>query len=139
MGTGFNLCMSHDHMGDLNLHLDVTLDPCAVRFQTPIESYGLLQHISSPTHRAGQILDVFYADGHSDPRSEMSDHSFITLIDCRSSVPIRGHDQLKNRIRRFKWRHFNYDKFCTDIGSYSLLCDPSHDVVGLFTCYRGTL
>ena len=39
-------------MGDLNLHLDVTLDPSAVRCQTAIESYGLLQHISSPTHRA---------------------------------------------------------------------------------------
>jgi len=34
-------------MGDLNIHLDVTVNPSAVRFQTTIENYGLLQHVSS--------------------------------------------------------------------------------------------
>ena len=72
-------------MGDLNIHLDVTVDPSAVRFQTVIESYGLLQHVSSPTHHAGHLLDVFITrtdipvhDVDVQP-SDMSDHSFITV------------------------------------------------------------
>ena len=128
-------------MGDLNLHLDVTLNPSAVRFQTAIENYGLLQHISSPTHRAGHILDVFITrtdipvhDVDVQP-PEMSDHSFITL-----SVDLQlQHDQPTNSIRRRQWRDFNYDQFCTDLSSSSLLCDPPRDAVGLFTCYHDTL
>ena len=105
-------------MGDLNLHPDVTLDPSAVRFQTAINSYGLLQHISSPTHRAGHLFDVFITrtnipihDVDVQP-PEKFDHSFITLS-VDTSVPTwtanKQHSstsvarlQLRQVLRRFK-------------------------------------
>jgi len=128
-------------MGDLKLHLDVTLDPNAVRFQTAIESYGMLQHISSPTHRAGHLLvvlitrtDIPVHDVDVQPL-EMSDHPFIML-----SVDLQfQHDHPTDSIRRRQWRDFNYDKICSDLNSTSLLCDPPPDAVGLFTCYHDTL
>ena len=128
-------------MEDLNLHLYVTLDPSVIRFQTAIESYGLLQQLSSPTHRAGHLLDVFITwtdipvhdvDVHP---PEMSDHSFITLTVDRQFQ----HGQPTNRAHRCQWRNFNYDKFCADLSSSSLLCDPRRDAVGLFICYHDTL
>ena len=104
--------------GDLNLHLDVTLNPSAVRFQTVIESYGLLQHISSPTHRARHnTRRVHHADGHSGPRRRRSAawdvRSFIHHVVRRSSVTTRPADkqhpstsvawlQLRPVLHRFK-------------------------------------
>jgi len=46
-------------LGDINIHLDVAADPDTVTFQSLIGSYGLAQHVLSPTHRAGHLLDVF--------------------------------------------------------------------------------
>ena len=128
-------------MGDLNLHLDVATEPSTVKFQTAIESFRLIQHVSSPTRRAGHQIDVFITRMDSPVHDvdvqppDMSDHAFITV----TVDPQFQHGQPTNSIRRRRWRDFDYDKFCEDLSSSALLCDPPRDAVGLFTCYHDTL
>ena len=45
-------------VGDLNFHLEDPSEPSTVRFQKILEEVDLVQHITSPTHTAGHILDV---------------------------------------------------------------------------------
>jgi hypothetical protein len=128
-------------MGDLNLHLDVAAEQSTVKFRNAIERFGLMQHVSSPTHRAGHQLDVFIKrmdspvhDVDAQP-PDMSDHAFITVtVDLQFQ-----HGQPTNSIQRRRWRDFDYDKFCEDLCSSALLCDLPRDAVGLFTCYHDTL
>ena len=44
--------------GDLNFHLDLPSHPDTLRFNSILESYGLKQHVSKPTHVSGHTLDV---------------------------------------------------------------------------------
>ena len=52
---------------------------------------------------------------------------------------IEEYVQPTNSIRRRQWCDFNYDKFCADLSSSSLLFDTPRDAAGLFTCYHDTL
>jgi len=44
--------------GDLNLHIDVVGACNARRFQELMDTFGLQQSVTAPTHRDGHILDV---------------------------------------------------------------------------------
>ena len=44
--------------GDLNLHVDNNLDKSTRDFLALIDSFNLKQHVCSPTHTAGHILDL---------------------------------------------------------------------------------
>ena len=44
--------------GDFNLHVDNNLDRSSQDFLALIDSFNLKQHVCSPTHRAGHILDL---------------------------------------------------------------------------------
>ena len=46
-------------VGDFNIHLENPVDPHTVKFNEYFQSFGLVQHINSPTHNKGGILDVF--------------------------------------------------------------------------------
>jgi Endonuclease-reverse transcriptase len=128
-------------IGDLNLHLHVVNDSNTARFHTAIESHRLQQHVSSPTHRSGHLLDVFITRSDCPVRAVdiqppgLSDHTFITVtVDLQFQ-----HSRATPSIRRRQWRAFDFDKFCHDLSSSALLCDPPSDAVGLFTCYHNTL
>jgi hypothetical protein len=104
-------------MGDLNLHLDVVNYFNTARFRTAIMSHGLQQHVSSPIHRSGHLLDVF-----------------ITRFDC----PVRAVDIQSLGLLDHAFITVTVDlqfQFCHDLNSSALLCDPPSDAVGLFTCY----
>ena len=69
--------------GDLNVHLDIADDRAAVKLSHVLQTYGLTQHISQPTHVCGHTHDVFIT--RSDQSIEavnvdpplLSDHSLI--------------------------------------------------------------
>ena len=44
--------------GDCNLHIDNNLDKSSQDFLALIDLFNLKQHVCSPTHRAGHILDI---------------------------------------------------------------------------------
>jgi hypothetical protein len=65
----------------------------------------------------------------------LSDHAFITVI-----VDLQfQHSRVTHSIRRRQWRAFDFDKFCHELSSSALPCNPPSDAVGLFTCYHNTL
>ena len=45
-------------VGDLNFHLDKPLDRDTMNFTSCLETFGLKQHVTGPTHVAGHTLDV---------------------------------------------------------------------------------
>ena len=45
-------------MGDFNFHMDVPSDPDTSRFSDLLESAGLKQSVTGPTHRCGHTLDL---------------------------------------------------------------------------------
>jgi len=127
-------------MGDINLHLDVISDAHTIRFQSLLDSYGLIQNVTSPTHTHGHLLDVIVTRSDC-PASvcvelpTLSDHSFITAdVDLQFS-----HCQPATVVRRRMWRRFDYDKFCDDMKTSTLLTNPPSDADGLFACYDDTL
>jgi len=124
-------------MGDVNIHLDVADDPHVIKWRSAIDSHGLVQHVTSPTHKLGHILDVIVTrsdcpvtDVRTEPPS-LSDHSYITFsVDLQFS-----RSQCAGTDRRRQWRRFDYDKFCNDLCQSDLICDPPTDAVDLVTCY----
>ena len=46
-------------VGGFNIHLEYPVDPHTVKFNEYLQSFGLVQHVNSPTHNKGGILDVF--------------------------------------------------------------------------------
>ena len=46
-------------VGDFNIHLENPVDPHTVKVNEYLQLFGLEQHVSSPTHNKGGILDVF--------------------------------------------------------------------------------
>jgi hypothetical protein len=128
-------------MGDTNLHLDVATNPDATKFQSVVDSHGLVQHVSTSTHTAGHLLDVFITRSDTSVHTldveppALSDHAFIT-----ASVDLQlNHAESVGGVRRRQWRAFDYDTFCDDLRSSVLLRDPPTDAAGLFTCYHDTL
>ena len=55
------LSMTPDHLlltGDFNVHVDTPKDPTAAKLLSILESLGLVQHVTVPTHVAGHTLDL---------------------------------------------------------------------------------
>ena len=71
-------------VGDINIHLDDEASLHTVGFMSLLEQHGLVQHVTSPTHRDGHVLDVIITSVdrrcsvNVEPAGLMSDHSFIT-------------------------------------------------------------
>ena len=70
-------------LGDCNVHLDVATNGNAVKFLSVIESFGFQQHVKTPTHRCGHLLDLILTRPELcinvlpvDPPT-LSDHSFV--------------------------------------------------------------
>ena len=129
-------------MGDVNIHLNVADDPHAVKWRYVIDSHGLVQHVTSPTHRQGHTLDVVVVTPSDCPVTDvriepptLSDHSYVTFSTDLQFSRV----QSAGTVRRRQWRCFDYDKFCSDLCQPDLLSDPPADAVTLVTCYDVTL
>ena len=56
-----SIILSNDHLlilGDFNIHMDVSTDADTAKFVDLLESLGLEQHVSGPTHTDGHTLDL---------------------------------------------------------------------------------
>ena len=80
--------------GDFNFHLDDPSDTDARKFIELMDMFGLLQHITTPTHVSGHILDLIISRSSNDinvfpPKSTyyISDHCFT---ECQLSIPGQG-------------------------------------------------
>ena len=127
-------------LGDVNIHMDEVANPLAVRFQSLLDSYGLVQNVSTPT-RGAHILDVIITRSeHPSTVTQieppgLSDHSFIM-----ANMNLQfNHGASTTVVRCRHWRKFDFDKFCADLKMSTLLNNPPGDAADLFTCYDETL
>ena len=106
----------------MNIHLDRPDDRLTVKLNTILECFGLLQHISSPTHRAGHILDVMITKEDLSSSVEIvvyppdiSDHSLVIakLPHTKPQPSVFG-----ATVRA--WKNFDRDAFRRDLAASSL-------------------
>ena len=71
-------------MGDFNIHIDDQTDSDANIFNDTMTALGLVQHVSIPTHKKGNTLDLIYTElgtnfsvSNIQSRPIMSDHRLI--------------------------------------------------------------
>ena len=72
--------------GDFNLHIDNPTDTYGCQFSDLLSSYGLVNHITFPTHKASHTLDLVITRNNQEmePRSIkpgyfQSDHCFVCV------------------------------------------------------------
>jgi hypothetical protein len=120
--------------------MDEVAIPLAVRFLSLLDSYGLVQNVSTPT-RGAHILDVIITRSeHPSTVTQieppgLSDHSFIM-----ANMNLQfNHGEPTTVVRRRQWRKFDFDKFCADLKTSTLLNNPPGNTADLFKCYDETL
>ena len=128
-------------VGDLSILLDDEVGLHTVGFMSLLEQHGLVQHVTSPTHRDGHILDVIITSVdrrcsvNIDPAGMMSDHSFITAeVDLCFQ-----HNPPVETIRRRRWSAVDFDQLVDDLRQSKLLIDPPTGTAECFKCYDDTL
>ena len=105
--------------GDFNFHLDNTMDGDANKSIDLLETFGLLQHVTLPTHSSGHILDLLISRSSND---------INVLSTCVSSFPASDHRKLSfpvphlsmQEVSFCKLRQINLETFKTDIASTDL-------------------
>ena len=111
-------CKDHELLiaGDFNFHINKQNHPYAKKLQDIFEMFGLTQHISGPTHAAGNTLDLVVTRANSNLLTLcaidelLSDHHAI-LMEINAHKP----SAKKERIRFRKTRNLNITKFKEDL------------------------
>ena len=68
--------------GDFNIHVEDTTDPDTRKFTQVLNNYGLQQHVHSPTHENGGILDLVITRGNSCDYLDIKD---MKIVDTATS------------------------------------------------------
>ena len=108
-------------LGDLNIHLDKHLDRNTKLFSEILDSFGLAQHVTEPTHQAGHILDpIVFSLGNMNSQIQnvvvtpmpVSDHYLITSSICNVHTSQSG---LSEAVPFRKIKDVDLDQFCKDL------------------------
>ena len=99
--------------GDINVRLDRLADPHTVSFTQVLANYQLCQHVTSPTHSLGGILDVVITREDCvmlRPKVmyvPFSDHALVkwTHKFTKSEISMKT-------VQTRRWRSFDHDDFC---------------------------
>ena len=119
------ICIS----GDFNVHLDVSDDADTIAFADLLESLCLTQHVKSPTHVMGHILDLIIScssdniiKGTPSPDSFLSDHcSVLCCLNVRKVLATVKHISFR------KLKSLDLVAFKNDIASSDLCNIASKD------------
>ena len=128
--------------GDFNFHLDDLSDNDAKTFTDLLETFGLSQHVTAPTHSSGHTLDLLISRSSNDINVVhliqctffVSDHCFV---ECNLSFPCPN--SLTKELQCRKMKHLNLQAFKADITDSSLCNDPCSDLDDLAKSYDYTL
>ena len=129
-----SIFLSYDHIiicGDINIHLDST-DKTSLDFMDILHSYGLIQHVSDPTHKSNHIIDVVISSHQLiAPKSISISHEMSTSFPTCDHYPIffkfnnikceTGSSQKTITFRNLK--SVNWDCFRHDLTSALESCD----------------
>src|SRR5690349_14163302 len=114
-------------LGDFNIHLDSQDDHYSAAFSTTLEAFGLMQHISSPTHSSGQIIGLLITRDKTSmidigvSEQSLSDHSEIL---CKLPVSVNSLFTRTAKTYR-KLSSIDIVAFSADIMASSLYSNPS--------------
>ena len=105
--------------GDFNLHVDDPDDTYGCQFNNLLSSYGLVNHVTFPTHQAGHTLDLVITRNNQElelgsikPGYFLSDHCFI----C-SDIVIPRPDVQKTKLTYRKLKSIDKPSFASDLES----------------------
>ena len=124
---------------DLNIHLDDTLSLSSVKFNDIIAGCDMQQHVLSPTHTAGHILDVVITQSTTVIKVEVdppvfSDYSLITAkimtgdrrdIEDGGAITVTTHD----------WTRLDVDALRKDLLESKIFINLPVNCDDLFLCY----
>ena len=128
--------------GDFNLHVDDPASPPAASFLSVLDHFGLSQHVTFPTHRAGHTLDLLVARASAGiigpvecSMPFISDHHAILsslLIPRKTRAP-----RLTKTVRSIK--SINLSDFCNDILSSDIFKVPVTTLQSYLETFTSTL
>ncbi len=127
--------------GDFNVHMDVQDDPLARRLGDIIESFGLKQHVTGSTHKAGHTLDLLISRAESDLVEScaisdpgISDHSAINF-----NLRLPGPPHLTKTITFRKINSINHSAFSDSLTSSPTTLTISENINDIVLSYNSTL
>ena len=127
--------------GDFNFHLDDDSDADAKKFMELLDTFGLQQHVTTPTHVSGHILEFVISRSSNDinvfsleSSYFISDHCFI---ECLLSIP--GPNIMFKEVTYRKLKHIDVDRFRSDIASSALSNSQWSSLESISQCYDETL
>ena len=116
--------------GDFNFHLDDMANTNTMKFNEMLETFGLKQHVSKPTHSSNHILDLLITRSITDINVLsientlfLSDHRFV---ECKLSIPRPKHSNKEISCREMK--KINIDDFKAELSCVNSLCDNIVDL-----------
>ena len=128
--------------GDFNFHVDDPASPPAASFLSVLDHFGLSQHVTFPTHRAGHTLDLLVARASAGMIGPVecsmpfiSDHHAILsalLIPRKTRTP-----RVTKTIRSIK--SINISDFCNDILSSDIFKVPVTTLQSYLETFTSTL
>ena len=127
--------------GDFNLHIDDPTDTYGCQFNDLLSSFGLVNHITFPTHQAGHTLDLVIIQNNQQielrsikPGYFLSDHCFVCV-----EIIVARPDVQRRKLSYCKFKSIDKPSFRNDLKSICqdlLLID---DLNELAAQYNGRL
>ena len=81
-------------LGDLNMHIDDLTIASSYIFNDTMHTFGFKQHVTSPTHKCGHIIDLIYSEVISELNLHnckvhefISDHALIIIDTTLNKAP----------------------------------------------------
>ena len=81
-------------LGDLNIYVNDLTNTDSYIFDDTMHAFGFEQHVTSPTHKCGHILDLIFSKMNSDLNLHnctvhefISDHALVTIDTTLNKVP----------------------------------------------------
>ena len=127
--------------GDFNVHVDDSTNPDATRLLDLLDSMGLCQHVTHPTHELGHTIDLIITR-QSDSiicGSPVTDHLFSDHLSVLTTLrATKPKIILKERVYR-KIKSIDLDSFCSDLAASKVCQDTPGELDELVDCYNRTL
>ena len=126
--------------GDFNTHIDGTSDNNTRTLNDMLDSLGMINHITFPTHKQGHTLDLFIKEGNSPLITKVtrghliSDHHFIHahLNICKNKPNV-------NEVTYRKYKQINKITFKEELHRTLEVQHTSHDLRLLVNRYNSDL
>jgi hypothetical protein len=129
--------------GDYNIHMDDEADRDAITMTNMLTSAGLKQHVSTPTHKKGHILDLLITRDTEDIISNVTvERDLLAVSDHAATMcnlDITRPEPVRHKTSFRKLRQMDIDQFKRDINSSPLITNPSRDLRSLVEQYDRVL